>query len=137
MNETRENLSFEIKRLSSELARLEQRLKSESAPDPLILNEFRQVVDNVRLTAWSVSELVNAQWTKKDPNIVLAFLAAERLRRFDQMVRSLCGDIERQAITSQTNGMHSLVDSANMLQRRLAKCFSGCGVDYKVKDAVR
>jgi Mg2+ and Co2+ transporter CorA len=113
-----ENLTLEIEQLASELKRVEQRLKSEAAPDRLALNEFRHAVDNVRLTAWSVSELINAEHTKKNPETVLAFLAAERLRRFDQMVRNLCGDIERRIVTFQTNGMHSLIDSVNMLQQR-------------------
>ena len=119
------SLTFEIRHLSSELRRVEQRLKSESAPDPTALNEFRHAVDNVRLTGWSVSELINAERIKKDPNTVLAFLSAERLRRFDQLVKTLCGDIERGLITVGTNGIHALCDSVNTLQQRLiqaAKC---------------
>jgi hypothetical protein len=131
-----ENLTFEIKHLTSELRRVEHRLKAETAPDTVALNEFRHAVDNVRLTAWSVSELINAEHTKKNPETVLAFLAAERLRRFDQMVRNLCGDIERRIVTFQTNGMHSLIDSVNMLQQRLTQRFSDREPQkYKVKDA--
>lgn len=121
MTKDPENLTFEIKRLSSELRRLEQRLKLDPAPDPAALSEFRHVVDNVRLTGWSVSELINAEHIKKDPNTVLAFLSAERLRRFDQLVKNLCGDIDRGLITMQTNGMQSLCDSVNDLQHRLTQ----------------
>src|SRR5438270_14031113 len=131
-----ENLTLEIKQLTAELKRLEHRLKSEAAPDPVALNEFRHAVDNVRLTAWSVSELGNAEHTKKNPETVMAFLAAERLRRFDQMVRNLCADIERRLVTFQTNGMHSLIDSVNMLQQRLTQRFSDREPQkYKIKDA--
>ncbi|MFL6387090.1 MAG: hypothetical protein ACJ71U_06340 [Terriglobales bacterium] len=119
-----ENLTHEIEQLTSELRRVEHRLKTEAAPDAVALNEFRHAVDNVRLITWSVSELINAEHTKKNPETVLAFLAAERLRRFDQMVRNLCGDIERRIVTFQTNGMHSLIDSVNMLQERLTQRFS-------------
>jgi hypothetical protein len=129
-----EGLTFEIKHLSAELRRLEQRIKSEPA-DPAALNEFRQSLDNVRLTAWSVSELINADRIKKDPNTVLAFLSAERLRRFDQLVKSLCGDIERGLITVQTNGIHSLFDSVVTLQQRLTQCFGERGRSYKIHDA--
>jgi hypothetical protein len=48
-----ENLTLEIKHLTSELRRVEHRLKAETAPDTVALNEFRHAVDNVRLTAWS------------------------------------------------------------------------------------
>jgi hypothetical protein len=131
-----ENLTLEIKQLTSELKRVEQRLKSEAAPDPMALNGFRHAVDNVRLTAWSVSELINAEHTKKNPETVMAFLAAERLRRFDQMVRNLCADIERRMVTFQTNGMHSLIDSVNTLQQRLTQRFNDReSQKYKIKDA--
>jgi hypothetical protein len=136
MSNIPENLTCEIKHLTSELRRLEHRLKAEAAPDTVALIEFRHAVDNVRLTAWSVSELINAEHTKKNPETVLAFLAAERLRRFDQMVRNLCGDIERRIVTFQTNGMHSLIDSVNMLQQRLTQRFSDReSQKFKVKDA--
>jgi hypothetical protein len=46
----------------------------------LHLQEFRQVLDNARLTVWTVSELLNAVETQKDPAKVLSFVAAERLR---------------------------------------------------------
>ena len=99
----------------------------------MVLHEFRHAVDNVRLTAWSVSELSNAEQAKKNPDAVLTFLAAERLRRFDQMVRKLCADIDRRVITFQTNGMESLLDSVQTLHVRLRVCFSGN--KFKVKDA--
>jgi|ERR1041384_7142165 hypothetical protein len=124
MNAPVEDLSFEINRFSAELKRLEQRLKSEPNPDSVALNEFRQAVDNVRLTAWSVSELINAERIKKNPDTVLAFLSAERLRRFDQLVRSLCGDIQRGLITVKTEGIQSLCQSMNDLQQRLAGAIS-------------
>src|SRR6476659_3369433 len=133
MSMTRETLSADLRQSSSELRRLEKRLQSEAAPDSVALHEFRQAVDNVRLTAWSVSELINAEHTKKNPDTVLAFLAAERLRRFDQMVRNLCADIERRIITIQTNGIDSLRDSVETLDIRLRQCFSGR--KHNVKDA--
>jgi hypothetical protein len=129
-----EDLSSELQQCSLELKRLEQRLKSERPPDPGVLNEFRHRVDNVRLTAWSVSELVNAERIKKNPDTVLAFLSAERLRRFDQLVKNLCGDIERGLITVQTNGLQSLRDSVNNLQQRIAQ-LAKHRMAFKVKDA--
>ena len=136
MTKILQSLTLEINQLGSELRRVEHRLKAEAAPDPVALNEFRQAVDNVRLTAWSVSELINAEHTRKNPDTVMAFLAAERLRRFDQMVRNLCADLERRIITLQTNGMHSLIDSVNMLQQRLTQRFSDREPQkFKVKDA--
>jgi hypothetical protein len=124
MSTTPKELSAEIQHLSAELKRLEHRLKSEPPPDPAALNEFRHRVDNVRLTAWSVSELINAERIKKSPDTVLAFLSAERLRRFEQLVKSLCGDIERGIITVRTDGMQALCESVNDLQQRLVQAIN-------------
>ena len=136
MANIQKNLTLEIEQLTTELKRMERRLKSETAPDAVTLNGFRHAVDNVRLTAWSVSELINAEHTRKNPETVMAFLAAERVRRFDQMVRNLCADIDRRMVTFQTNGMHSLIDSVNTLQQRLTERFSDWEPQkYKIKDA--
>src|SRR6266853_6176369 len=136
MTNVPDSLTVEINHLTSQLRHVEHRLKSEAAPNAVALNEFRHAVDNARLTAWSVSELINVEHTKKNPETVMAFLAAERLRRFDQMVRNLCADIERRMVTFQTNGMHSLIDSVNMLQQRLTQRFSDREPQkYKIKDA--
>lgn len=121
MNENPLSLTLDIRHLSSELRRLELRLKSETPPDPVPLNEFRHAVDNVRMAAWNVSVLINAEHIKKDPNTVLAFLSADRLRRFDQLVQSLCGDIERGLITVHTNGIQSLCESVDILKQRLSQ----------------
>lgn len=114
-----EPMVSELKNLSAALKRMDQRLKSEQPPDSVVLNEFRQSVDNVRLTAWSVSEVINAQRAKNEPDSVLTFLSAERLRRLDQLVRNLCGDLERRLITPQSYGVSSLLDSISVLQQRL------------------
>ena len=124
MSTTPQDLSSEIQHLSAELKRLEQRLKSEPPPDPAALTEFRCRMDNVRLTAWSVSELINAERIKKSPDTVLAFLSAERLRRFEQLVKSLCGDIERGIITVRTDGIQALCESVNDLQQRLVQAIN-------------
>jgi hypothetical protein len=117
-----EAIAIELKDLSAQLKRMDQRLKTEQPPDSVVLNEFRQSVDNVRLTAWSVSELINTQRAGSQHDSVLAFLSAERVRRLDQLVRTLCGDLERRVITAQSYGIQSLFDSISTLQQRLKQC---------------
>src|SRR5690349_4954498 len=121
MSHATESLSAEIIRLTVELRHLEQRLDHKSPPDVALLNDFRQAVDNIRLKAWSVSELINARYTREDPNAIVTYLAAERLRRLDQLVRNLCADIDRGSVTLQTGGMHSLCDSLSSLQQRMGQ----------------
>jgi hypothetical protein len=115
-------LSSDIRRLSSELRQLERRLQSEPAPDPSALVEFRHAVDGVRLAAWSVSELISARHGDKDSDTVIAFLASERLRRFEQLARNIRGDIERRVITFKTSGMTTLFHSINLLHDLLNQC---------------
>jgi hypothetical protein len=104
----------------------------------LHLQEFRQVLDNARLTAWTVSELLNAVETQKDPVKVLSFVAAERLRSSNQILKDLCRDIDDQRITWQTHGIQSLYDTVNMLQVQLHKLVGEHrGRFEKVSDGLR
>ena len=114
-------ISNRLKEISSELREIELALKAGPAPDLLLLQEFRHVLDNARLTAWTVSELLNAVESQKDPANVLSFVAAERLRRSNQMLKDLCTDIDRQGVTWQTNGIQALFETVNSLQMQLRK----------------
>jgi hypothetical protein len=113
--------SERLREISGELREIDLALKSGTTPDVLHLQEFRQVLDNARLTAWTVSELLNAVESQKDPAKVLSFVAAERLRRSNQLLQELCRDIDDQGITWQTHGIQSLYDAVNMLQVQLRK----------------
>ena len=111
--------SSRLKDISSELREIDLALKAGAVPELLHLQEFRHVLDNARLTAWTVSELLSAVESKKDPANVLSFIAAERLRRSNQMLKDLCTDIDDQGVTWQTNGIQALFDSVNALQVQL------------------
>jgi hypothetical protein len=111
--------SAKTRKLTSELRALDLELKAEQKPEGPVLREFRQALDNVRMTAWTVNELMDARDLKKDPHTVLSFLTAERLRRFGQMVEDLCADIEHGEVTWQTRGIQALSDSVRQLQERL------------------
>ena len=122
MNTVPSTLSSDTKRLTSELRRLAQRFQLEPAPDNATLQEFRHAVDNVRLAAWNVSELIHAREGDKASDTMVGFLAGERLRRFDQLARNICADIERRAISFKTSGMTSLFHSVNVLHDLLTQC---------------
>ena len=121
---TRGAFSERLRIISGELREIDSALKSGTTPDVLHLQEFRQVLDNARLTAWTVSELLNAVETQKDPAKVLSFVAAERLRRSNQILKDLSRDIDDQGVTWQTHGIQSLYDTVNMLQVQLRKLIS-------------
>jgi hypothetical protein len=114
-------ISNRLKEISSELKEIDLALKAGPTPDLAPLQEFRHVLDSARLTAWTVSELLSAVESQKDPAKVLSFVAAERLRRSNQMLKDLCSDIDRQGVTWQTNGIQSLFETVNSLQVQLRK----------------
>ena len=114
-------ISNRLKAISSELKEIDLALKAGPTPELALLQEFRHVLDNARLTAWTVSELLSAVESQKDPTKVLSFVAAERLRRSNQMLKDLCTDIDRQGVTWQTNGIQSLFETVNFLQVQLRK----------------
>jgi hypothetical protein len=115
------HLSERLRLLSAELRSAELELKSGLVPEALLLQEFRHVLDNARMTAWTVSELLNARERQQDPAKVISFVLAERLRRANQMLKDLCADIEQEGVTWQTHGIQSLFDTVKQLQVKLIK----------------
>jgi len=59
--------------------------------------------------------------SQKDPAHVLSFVAAERLRRSNQMLKDYAPIIDHQGVTWQTNGIQGLFDTVNSLQVQLRK----------------
>lgn len=116
-------LSSKLRQLARELRLVESQLQTTHALDTEPLRDFRQALDNTRLTAWSVNEMMTSRSRDTGADSVLSFLAAERLRRLDQMVRNMCADLDRQAVTLRTAGVQSLYDSVNALYTRLSALF--------------
>jgi len=113
--------SAKLIELTSELRALDRHLKSGEAPDAPLLREFRQALDNVRMTAWTANELMDARHVRRDPSAVLSFLTAERLRRFSQMVKDLSGDLDASHAPVPIHGIETLAESVRTLQNRLDK----------------
>ena len=131
-------ISERLRRLSVELRTLEVELKSGKPPETLLLQEFRHVLDNARLTAWTVSELLNARERQQDPAKVISFVVAERLRRANRMLKDLCADIEQEGVTWQTHGIQSLFDTVKQLQVQLIKLIDEHRTRFeKVREAGR
>jgi len=114
-------LAERLRRLTAELKTVELELKSGQTPDKVQLQEFRHMLDNARLTAWTVSEVLNAREREQDVEKVLSFVVGERLRRATQMLRELGADIEREGLTWQTHGVQTLFETVKMVQVHLLK----------------
>ena len=110
-------IASRLRTLTSELRLLEHDLKSGTISDDAALQEFRHAVDEIRMTSWTASELHNAQPGRKE--LLASFLAAERIRRFAQMIRDLSVDLEHQDVSWESGGIQTLFDSVSALQSRL------------------
>jgi hypothetical protein len=121
-------LSSRLRSISSELRAINRQLKAgKVTPGKTVLQEFRQILDNVRMTAWTVSELINARESTTNPEPLLSFLASERMRRVSQMMRDLSADIDKQAFTWQSSGIQALSNSVRDLDSRLTKLSARTG----------
>jgi hypothetical protein len=105
------NLSLDIKEVTAELTRLEQRLRLEPDPDAAALDELRHAIDTTRLTAWSISELIRSG---KSRQVAMVFVAAERRRRLQQMIKDICKDLEASPL--KPDERDSLLDWINILR---------------------
>jgi len=110
-------IASRLRALIVELRALERDLKFDAVPDAIALQEFRHAVDDIRMAAWTAGELQNAQPARKE--LLAKFLAAERIRRFAQMIRDLSLDLEHQDVTWESGGIQTLFDSVSVLQSRL------------------
>src|SRR5713101_3330113 len=98
------DLSTRLRDMRLEFQEMEGELRSTSESDARALREFRHSLDDLRMTAWTVSELMNARSTGKNPKVFMSFLAAERLRRFSQMTRDLSSELEDGSFMAETFG---------------------------------
>jgi hypothetical protein len=122
MQDSRPGLSSRLQSLTSQLRELDLELRSQkSIPDKRLLEAFRQVVDDIRLTAWTVSEVMNAQESRTNPQKLLTFMASERVRRLSYMIRDLCSDMDQQTFSWHNSGVQNLSDAVLHLQSRITK----------------
>ena len=113
------SIAAKVHSLSVKLRSLDRALKSDMPLDEFALREFREALDNVRLTAWTVNELLNARRSQKNPQAVIWFLTAERVRRFSQMARDLSADLEHHGASWPSQAVRDLENSLTLLGVRL------------------
>jgi len=113
------NFASRLRALTAELRALERDLKAGSVADQAAMHDFRHTLDEIRMTAWTASELHNARPERQAT--MASFLAAERIRRFAQMIRDFSLDLEHQDLTWESGGIQSLFDSVAALQSRLER----------------
>src|SRR5260370_17520869 len=101
-------LSARLRSITSRLKTLDRDLKSNPPLSGATLREFRHVVDNIRMTAWTVNELFNARQNKKNPQAVISFLTAEGMRPVTPLAQNLSNPFEPPAPTAPAQTVNNL-----------------------------
>jgi hypothetical protein len=116
-SETFWGMTFQLKRTTAELVRLEEELKS-GGIDQRVLQDFRDAVDYVRKTAWVVYEWQERQAQHRDTATILPLLTLERIRRARQLCRAIVADVEAHDAELQSA---SIAEFVTELQSTLAR----------------
>jgi hypothetical protein len=108
-----------LHRLIIELQLADSTLKTDPNVGGTVLRELRQALDNLRMTAWTVSELQNARDTRRDTRATASFLTGERVRRIRRMVDDFSADLERDGTMCPASTINELEASVRALRKRL------------------
>ncbi len=119
-----------LREITLEFQSMKTEMQNITELDLHALQEFRQSLDELRMTAWTISELIKARTAEKNPEAVLSFQASERLRRFSQMTRELSNDLDGNGFNWETSGIQSLFDSLKLLQASLSNMVAARRAEY-------
>jgi len=117
-NEEFWGLSFQLKRTTGDLLKLEHGIKAGEI-DPYVLREFRDAVDYIRKTAWAVQEWQERQIQKRDTATVIPLLVAERIRRGTHLYEALTADLKSHAIRPEATEIADLFHAIEHLYEEL------------------
>ena len=126
-DEQTESISMRLQKVTDELKKIRDSLSLAKDVDPSILTDFRDAVNRVRNTAWAVEQYLNSRTTEDDPQIVLTFLAGERLRINYQVCKLIQADLENPEIHFQKGQLLQLRDAMNELEKRLGRAVGEAG----------
>jgi hypothetical protein len=112
-------LSGQLSKTAAELRELEKTIKaSDTGVDLRILLEFRQAIDQIRLTSWAVQKWLDMRHHERDRYGPLALLMAERIRRATQLNNDLARDFASLGQLPETEGVLDL----RLAVERLLSC---------------
>lgn len=114
-------MSVRLRSITQELKDLERDLRLEHHPDAQLVQNFRDALDSSRTTAWTITELLRARQTEINPQMVLSFLFAERIRRFTQMTKDLSADMRNPSAQLQQDDIGALSRALELLQSQLSR----------------
>jgi hypothetical protein len=103
-------VNLQVKKVGIELQKLEKCLRSEGI-DLRLLNEYRDVVDYIRNVSLAVQQLRDRQLHGLDNIEVSSKLAAERIRRTQNLCLEVVADLDAGDVNAETKGVEELYRS--------------------------
>ena len=119
-NEEFWGLTFQLRRTTGELLKLEHGIKSGDI-DPYVLRDFRDSVDYIRKTAWAVQEWQERQAQNRDTATVIPLLVTERIRRGTQLYQALTADLKYHIIRPEAAEIQDLLYAVEHLHEELKR----------------
>jgi len=112
-------VSDRVRSTVEELGRIDGILRTDEM-DSRVLTDFRDALDRVRNTAWSVHQYVSRKETGEDSKHILATLAAGRVRAAFRLCQALQADMDAN-IRFQPGQLLQLHSAVEHLAERLGR----------------
>lgn len=123
-SDIKKGIATRLESVAQEIRELEKAIKFiDTAVDPRVLSDFRQAIDHIRLTAWTVQSWLDQRDRGRDPSPLLPLLTAERIRRAVQLNSDLARDLDSIQLTVSTEGIEELYRAVQRVHRPLAGVF--------------
>lgn len=116
------DVATDLQKLSVELLQMEERIMAGDV-DARVLREFRDSVDQIRVTAWAVQKWTELQSCQGDTYSVLPLISRERIRRAAKLSEDLVLDIDGAEIDPATEDLTKLNTAVQRLAERLNRLF--------------
>ncbi|MGH9789173.1 MAG: hypothetical protein ACRD4U_10780 [Candidatus Acidiferrales bacterium] len=118
------NLATRLQNLGGELRQLEKELRElPTDADPAVVRDFREALDNLRLTAWSLQLWLEEKRAGRSTVRLMGQLTAERIRRTIQLSNNLVTDMDGGGVTLESSGVNDLYTTLKRLLERLKQLF--------------
>ncbi|MBI2956345.1 MAG: hypothetical protein HYY26_03425 [Acidobacteria bacterium] len=83
---SKQALTARLRKATNELGQLERLIRAESGKlDAGVLDDFRQAVDRVRLTAFAAEDFLARRYRPRGPSELLSLITQERIRKTIQL----------------------------------------------------
>jgi hypothetical protein len=126
MNESelveRARLSSRLAKASEELRSLERMLASGNV-DVQVLADFREAVNHVRHSAWTVQLSMDLKAQNRDTFGILSLITDERVRITTNLASALVQDLEGKDLCHSTPGLGKLFENVKRLFETLKNIF--------------